>query len=79
MADFADGYWNALWGWYGSGGEEDVAAYLGELDISGFDPKAPPAKTAAFWAIVDANRAPEEAELADALDKLGRPDALTLG
>jgi hypothetical protein len=31
-----------------------------------------------FWAIVDANRAPEEAELADALDKLGWPDVLTL-
>ena len=77
-ADFADGYWNSLWGWYGSGGEEDVAAYLSELDISGFDPKAPPPKTPAFWAIVDANRAPEEAELADVLDKLGRPDALTL-
>ena len=78
MADFADGYWNSLWGWYDSGGEEDVAAYLGVLDISGFDPKAPPAKTPAFWAIVDANRAPEEAELADALDKLGWPDVLTL-
>jgi 5S rRNA maturation endonuclease (ribonuclease M5) len=78
VADFADGYWNSLWGWYGNGGEEDVAAYLGRLDLSRFDPKAPPAKTAAFWAIVDANLAPEEAELADALDKLGRPDALTL-
>jgi hypothetical protein len=79
IADFADGYWNSLWGWYGSGGDEDVAAYLSALDISGFDPKAPPAKTPAFWAIVDANRAPEEAELADALDKLGWPDVLTLG
>jgi hypothetical protein len=76
--DFANGYWNSLWSWYRSGGEEDVAAYLCKLDISRFDPKAPPAKTPAFWAIVDANQAPEEAELADALDKLGRPDALTL-
>lgn len=78
VLDFAAGYWNSLWGWYGSGGEEDVAAYLGALDISGFDPKAPPAKTPAFWAIVDANRAPEEAELADALDKLAWPEVLTL-
>jgi hypothetical protein len=77
VADFADGYWNSLWGWYGNGGDEDVAAYLGKLDISHFDPKAPPAKTPAFWAIVDANQAPEEAEVADVLDKLGRPDALT--
>ena len=37
--------------------------------ISAFDPKAPPPKTAAFWDIVDANRAPEDAELADVLDQ----------
>ena len=30
-----------------TGGFEHVAAYLGELDISGFDPKAPPPKTPA--------------------------------
>ena len=41
-------------------------------------PKAPPPKTPAFWDIVDANRAPEDAELADILDKLGKPDATTL-
>src|SRR5262252_6302032 len=51
-----------------------VAAYLDELDISKFDPKAPPPKTPAFWDIVDANRAPEEGELADVLDGLGKPD-----
>jgi hypothetical protein len=34
-----------------------VAAYLATLDISTFDPKAPPPKTDAFWAIVDANHA----------------------
>ena len=38
-----------------------VAAYLRELDISGFDPKAPPPKTAAFWDIASASRAPEDA------------------
>ena len=43
-----------------------------------FDPKAPPPKTPAFWDIVDANRAPEDAELADVLDKLDNPDATTL-
>src|SRR5262249_23764392 len=32
----------------------------------------------AFWDIVDANRAPEDAELADVLDKMGNPDAVTL-
>jgi len=46
--------------------------------ISGFDAKAPPPKTAACWAIADANRAPEDAELADVLDKMGNPDATTI-
>jgi hypothetical protein len=55
-----------------------VAAYLATLDISAFDAKAPPPKTAAFWAIADANRAPENAELADVLDMLGNPDAITV-
>jgi hypothetical protein len=43
------------------------------LDLSGFNPKAPPPKTAAFWEIVDASRAPEDGELADVLDKLNSP------
>ena len=64
--------------WYAEGGYRHVAAYLADLDIASFDPKAPPPKTPAFWDIVDANRAPEDAELADALDKIGRPNATTL-
>jgi hypothetical protein len=72
--DFAPGYWNELWGFYADGGLEHVAAYLTERTLSGFDPKAPPPKTAAFWSIVGVNRAPEDAELADVLDKLGKPD-----
>jgi hypothetical protein len=76
--DFVKDYWTALWDWYRSGGFSHVAAYLAELDISSFDPKAPPPKTAAFWDIVDASRAPEDAELADALDRMKRPDATTI-
>lgn len=76
--DFAPAYWNGLWSWYERGGHGHVAAYLGEFDISAFDPKAPPPKTPAFWDIVDANRAPEDAELADVLDEMGTPDATTL-
>jgi hypothetical protein len=75
---FHGGYWTQLWGYYRNGGQCHVAAYLRTHDISNFDPKAPPPKTAAFWAIVDANRSGEEAELADAIDKLGNPDAFTL-
>jgi hypothetical protein len=76
--DFSDSYWNDLWGWYQSGGTWHVAAYLAELDLSTFNAKAPPPKTAAFWEIVDAGRAPEDAELADALDLLGNPAATTI-
>lgn len=75
---FQDSYWSKLWRWYGSGGTAHVSAYLRKLDISSFDPKAPPPKTAAFWAIVDSNRPSEEAELADAIDKLGSTEAFTL-
>jgi hypothetical protein len=76
--DFAEGYWLALWAWYYDGGDRHVAAYLTGLDISAFDPKAPPPKTAAFWSIVDASRAVEDAELADLFDRMGNPEAVTL-
>jgi hypothetical protein len=76
--DFPAAYWNGLWDWYARGGFRHVAAYLAELDISDFDPKAPPPKTPAFWDIVDANRAPEDAEPADVLDEMENPDATTL-
>ena len=76
--DFAPSYWNTLWRFYDDGGDRHVAAYLAELDLSDFDPKAPPPKTPAFWDIVDANRAPEDAELADVLDAMGKPDATTI-
>jgi len=76
--DFGPGYWSDLWSWYVNGGDRHVAAYLAEFDISSFDPKAPPPKTPAFWDIVDAGRASEDAELADTLDRMGNPDATTL-
>jgi len=76
--NFPENYWNTLHGWYNNGGFEHVAAHLAELDISGFDPKAPPPKTPAFWDIVNAGSAPEDAELADVINKLGNPAALTI-
>ena len=76
--DFTREYWNRIWRWYDAGGFEHVAAYLAELDISDFDPKAPPPQTPAWWDIVSANQAPEDAELADAIDQLGKPDVLTI-
>jgi hypothetical protein len=76
---FQGNYWKDLWAYYADGGLEHVTAYLLNRDISKFDPKAPPPKTAGFWAIVDANRAPEESEMADLLESLGDPKAIALG
>jgi hypothetical protein len=76
--DFTPDYWNTLWRWYANGGIANVTAYLSAIDLAGFDAKAPPPKTDAFWAIVDASRSPEDAELADVLDVLGSPAAVTI-
>ena len=75
---FPDDFWREHWHWYKNGGYEHVATYLKEYELTSFEPKAPPPKTKAFWDIVDANRSPEEGEMADALDKLGNPTATTL-
>jgi hypothetical protein len=77
-SDFTNDYWREIYGWYANGGNEHVADYLMKLDLTAFDPKAPPPKTQAFWEIANANRAPEDAELADVLDDLGGPDVVTL-
>jgi hypothetical protein len=76
--DFTEAYWQEIWNWYEEGGDQHVAAYLAALDISHFKPKAPPPKTSTFWEIVETNRTPENSELADALDALGNPNAVTL-
>ena len=68
--DFEPDYWAKLWSWYDQGGDRHVAGYLASLDLADFDPKAPPPKTKAFWDIVDAGRASEDAELADVIDAL---------
>jgi hypothetical protein len=76
--DFSQSYWDELWGWYYRGGFENVAAYLSERDLSRFNAKAPPPKTEAWGRAVNAGRNPEDADFADALDRLERPDAVTL-
>lgn len=76
---FGDAYWTNLWKWYEGAGIANVAAYLRTLDLSAFNPKAPPPKTDAFWHIVNAGRAAEGSELADVVDWLHNPDALFLG
>ena len=77
--DFHKDYWNDLYKYYDKqGGIAAIATYLADLDLTDFDPKAPPRKTPAFWAIVDASRTSEDAELADVLDRLKNPGAVTL-
>ena len=75
---FAGDYWLDIYAYYKNGGSEAVAAYLMQRDISGFDAKAPPPKTAAFYAITDANRPSEEGELTDLLERMKSPKAFTL-
>jgi hypothetical protein len=78
LEDFEASYFNELYCWYDAGGIDHAAAYLRTFDLEGFDPKAPPAKTRAFWDIANASRAPEEAELADVIERMGDPKAITL-
>jgi len=77
--EFQGDYWPTLWDWYLlQGGFKHVAAWLRARDLSKFNPKAPPPKTEAFWAIVNANRAPEEAEFAHILEVLNQPNTVIL-
>lgn len=76
---FDEAYWKTLWDWIYAGGAWNVVEYLRTLDLSGFNCKAPPERTPAFWAIVHANNAPEDAELFAALgDETVAPDAVVL-
>ena len=69
--DFDADYWTKLWSWY------DAAATATSPPISprSISPASTPRRRRrrrqAFWDIVDANRAPEDAELADVIDALG--------
>jgi hypothetical protein len=66
--DFSKDYWDTLWRWYDQGGVAHVAAYLAALSTATED----------ACVLGDASRAPEDAELADAIDRLGNPDATTI-
>jgi hypothetical protein len=76
--DIPDDYFPELYRWFAAGGDQHVAAWLHARSLARFHPKSPPRKTAAFWAIVDANRTPEDAEMANAISGLGDPEALTV-
>ena len=76
--EFPKEFWQEFWAWYGAGGFAHVAALLYQYDLSKFDPKAEPPKTEAFWYMVEAARGPAYNELADTIDALGNPPALTI-
>src|SRR5262249_18276230 len=52
------------------GGDSHVLAYVQQVGLSGFDPKAPPKQTEWFWDIVNADRPAEDAEVASVLDSM---------
>lgn len=76
--DFTPAYFTRLWEWYQGGGYGHVSAYLRAHPIDGFNPHAPPPKTTAWWSVVDAGRAPEDAEMVDLLERLKYPPAITV-
>ena len=78
-----EAYFSSLHAWLAAEGDRHVAAYLLGLDLSGFNAKAPPVKTEAFWSIVNANRSLTDTGIAEILAfiadrKEGAPDILTL-
>lgn len=79
--DFSDEYWCQLWRWIDNGGAEAVVGYLRGLDLSDFNPKAPPPKTEAFFAIVQANSNPDDVALSGLVngDSGTKPPVVTLG
>lgn len=71
------GYFDALYGWYYSGGRADITAFLASWDLSSWNPKAPPPQTQAFREMVLSARNGEEDDLADVLDRCGNPIIIT--
>lgn len=87
---FSSDYFAVIWDWYRNGGIWNVIEWLKQLDLSQWDPNAPPPKTDAFIAVAVAAAAGGEgtggnttgddaaAELTGALlDLLSNPEYLT--
>jgi hypothetical protein len=71
-------YFKPLYDWYESGGNDAVAHYLMNLSLDVSFPKSPPPKTAAWYEIVAAYSNPEKNKLAEILEGMGDPPAVTL-
>jgi hypothetical protein len=90
--DFHKEFFDEFYHWYTKeNGIGHVVAYLHQYDLSNFNPKLAPIKTAAFWRMVDVDRGLEHGELTDTIEKLAvalglsnangdrrTPDALTI-
>lgn len=76
--DIPDGHFDRLYEWFAKGGNETVAHYLANLDLSSFNAKAPPPKTAGWHMIVAAGIAPESGDMTDAIEAMGNPAVLTV-
>jgi len=78
-SDFPANHFDKMYTWFDQeGGIGHVVAYLREYDLTNFNAKMAPPKTAAFWDMVNVERSTDYNELADAIDALGNPDALTI-
>jgi Family of unknown function (DUF5906) len=79
LADFASDYFLRLWYWLEQeNGFAHVAAFLREVDLGAFDPKAVPPRNAAWQAIVAAGMSGQSSAVEEALEELGDPKALTV-
>jgi len=76
--DFTPAYFEEMWEWYGSGGIDNVVAFLREYDLADFNPKAPPKKTDAFFEMAESHMGGDEGDLSDAIQDLDYPSVLTL-
>ena len=71
-------YWKTIWHWYEHGGDRDRRRLsCASLDLSAFNPKAPPPKTEAFWEIVNAAARPRMPNW-PTHSSLGNPNAVTM-
>jgi hypothetical protein len=78
-SDFTPDQWAQYWATLNAGGADAVADHLRALDLTRFNPKAPPPHTQAFWEMVNAMRSEKESEMDDIIESLERPDALIIG
>ena len=68
---FSEDDWRTYWRWLDhEGGRAFVSHYLAALDLSKFNPKAPPPRTAAWQEIVNSSLAPEDEEMRDTIERI---------